>query len=976
MSTRRPSLRRHLLALLLYSLLSLALTYPLVTQFASHVPGDGIDDPALAWNLWWIKHSLIDQRINLFASDWMFYPLGINLAFYTLTVLNGLLSVPLQVAAGLVSASNLVLLSSFVLSGYGAFLLALHVVGGGGVPPRMRNNEWGKEGEDGSRFTFHVSGFTLYAAAFLAGLLYAFSSSKMFYAALGQFNIASSQWIPFTLLYVLRSGRVGARLREPLLAALFLLLQAYAELTYASFLVIFIALFAGYRMVQIAIMGWTARRERKESREKGESRGGQGRRELVGLVRNLAVMALVFVVGLTPVLANMLPDMRAEGDFLVEGGGFADIFSADLAGFALPTQLHPVLGGAVRDLADDSALRADGSQWQVDKGQHLTLGLVGLALGVIGLATGRRRGAWLWALSAALFFLLALGPSLRIAGHDTGLPGPFRILQELPFFKGNRYPSRFSVMLLVSFAPLVAFGAQALLARLAATWQRRHDAPGVRRRLGAATALLAGLLLFENLSVPLPTAGMHTPAIYDVIATEPAGGAVLDLPLGWRNGFNVFGKQDLIIMSQQWWQTRHGQPILGGNTSRNPEHKFRYFLEAPLIGPLTVLANATDANPHIQQQMAGGLAALRAGDPTLGSNDVLLAAAAGGPAVLQALDIGYVVIHTDRVPPEFVTFVERTLPVRFVAEEGPHRLYRVELAAPPAAVTVTPGRDELSRGEGWSGLGQAQVKAAQAQETPPLWAQRRETRLLLPPVQPGARQVTVRAAAAGPGQTLALRVNGVDTPSQPLPETWSELTFDLPAGALADQVNDVQLRFGQTFPVETLDSAPGLLVESAGLEAGNYGHIWLNGVAVGPNARGYNLAIIDGATWRPRAAAAFDTHADPAASAALVQFLGQLDEDSVLAVAVKDTASDQLSDEAAQALAALGLSDLQGRFRWSQAAIVLGANVAGGQRQVIEQIDGLQAASAGYGPGWREPQAAAQVQWVRAGSTPPLAPVP
>ena len=34
--------------------------------------------------------------------------------------------------------------------------------------------------------------------------------------------------------------------------------------------------------------------------------------------------------------------------------------------------------------------------------------------------------------------------------------------------------------------------------------------------------------------------------------------------------------------------------------------------------------------------------------------------------------------------------------------------------------------------------------------------------------------------------------------------------------------------------------------------------------------------------------------------------------------------------------------------------------------QALEQIDGLQAASAGYGPGWREPQAAAQVQWVRA----------
>ncbi len=957
MTTSRSGLRRHLLALLLYSLFSLALTWPLISQFTGHVPGDGIDDPALAWNLWWIKHSLVDQQINPFNSGWMFYPIGINLAFYTLTVLNGLLSVPLQAAVGLVPAANLVLLSSFVLSGYGAYLLALQVVGGGGaeIPQRMGNSEWEEERATGSHVTFHVSHFTLYAAAFLAGLLYAFSSAKLFYVGLGQFNIASAQWIPFTVLYVLRSGRPGARLSEPLLAALFLLLQAYAELTYASFLVIFIGLFALYGAGQVVV------REQRKKRGNGEKKdgGGQGRRELLGLARNLVVMAVVFVIGLTPVLANMLPDMRAEGDFLVEGGGFADIFSADLAGFALPTQLHPLLGDLVRGLADDSALRPDGSQWQVDKGQHLTLGIAGLGLAVIGLAAGRRRGAWLWALSTALFFLLALGPSLRIAGYDTGLPGPFRILQELPFFKGNRYPSRFSVMLLISAAPLVAFGVQALLARLAAAWQPRHDARGVQRRLSAVAALLAGLLLFENLSIPLPTADMSTPAIYDVIAAEPAGGAVLDLPLGWRNGFNVFGKQDLIIMSQQWWQTRHGQPILGGNTSRNPEHKFRYFLEAPLIGPLTVLANATDANQHIQQQMTGGLAALAANDPTLGGNELLLAAAADGPAVLQALDIGYVVIHTDRVPPEMATFVERYLPVVFLAADGPHRLYRVELTPPPAEVTVWPGQDALSRGEGWAGLAQAEQPLA-------LWAQRRETRLLLPPVQPDAGRVTVRAAAAGPGQTLSVRVNGVATPPQPLPETWSELTFDLPAGALGDQVNDVRLRFGQTYPVETLDAAPGLLVESASLEAGNYAHIWLNGVDLAPNQRGYNVAIIGGQSWQPRAAAAFDTHADPAASAELVRFLSQMDDDSVLAVAVKDTASDQLSAEAAQALAAWGVSDLRGRFRWSQAAIVLGANLAGGQRQAIEQIDGLQAASAGYGPGWREPRAAAQVQWLRA----------
>src|SRR5215212_10100977 len=114
----------HSWVLLCYSTLALLLTWPLVQHFTTHVPGDGIDDPALAWNLWWIKARLIEQlNFDIFHVDWMFHPIDINLGFYTLTPLNGLLSTPLQLASSLIVANNLVLLSSFILGGYGTFLL-------------------------------------------------------------------------------------------------------------------------------------------------------------------------------------------------------------------------------------------------------------------------------------------------------------------------------------------------------------------------------------------------------------------------------------------------------------------------------------------------------------------------------------------------------------------------------------------------------------------------------------------------------------------------------------------------------------------------------------------------------------------------------------------------------------------------------------------------------------------------------------
>src|SRR4051812_18990654 len=102
----------HLLALVMYLVGSLIATWPLAAHISTHVPGDGIDDPALAWNLWWVKSRLVDQlQLDIFHSGWLFHPIDINLGFYTLTPLNGLLSIPLQGAATLILANNILLIS-------------------------------------------------------------------------------------------------------------------------------------------------------------------------------------------------------------------------------------------------------------------------------------------------------------------------------------------------------------------------------------------------------------------------------------------------------------------------------------------------------------------------------------------------------------------------------------------------------------------------------------------------------------------------------------------------------------------------------------------------------------------------------------------------------------------------------------------------------------------------------------------------
>jgi hypothetical protein len=119
---RRPD-GAALAALLGYFALTVLLTYPLAAHFSTHVIGTNVDEGTFVWNLWWVRHALLDLHTSPFYTDWIFYPVGARLVFYTLAPANALLSLPLQLLAGPIVAENAVTWASFTLSGWGAFLL-------------------------------------------------------------------------------------------------------------------------------------------------------------------------------------------------------------------------------------------------------------------------------------------------------------------------------------------------------------------------------------------------------------------------------------------------------------------------------------------------------------------------------------------------------------------------------------------------------------------------------------------------------------------------------------------------------------------------------------------------------------------------------------------------------------------------------------------------------------------------------------
>src|SRR5438105_5949431 len=81
----RLPLRTHLLVLAGFLLLTLVFVYPIVPQMSSEIPFGG-DAWQHIWNLWWIKHALLDLRTNPYHTNLLFYPDGANLYFHTLAL--------------------------------------------------------------------------------------------------------------------------------------------------------------------------------------------------------------------------------------------------------------------------------------------------------------------------------------------------------------------------------------------------------------------------------------------------------------------------------------------------------------------------------------------------------------------------------------------------------------------------------------------------------------------------------------------------------------------------------------------------------------------------------------------------------------------------------------------------------------------------------------------------------------------------
>ncbi len=778
--------RTHFLVLALYALLSLGLTWPLAAHIVTHIPGSAVwafDESTFAWNMWWFKFSLLDLGQSPLHTDHIFYPLGIDLVLYTFNFFNAMLGLPLQMILSLPLASNLVILFAYVMGGYGTYLLVLYL---------LVNDRTQRSGRDAI--------LSPEMAAFMAGAGYAFAASRMIYAALGHYDMVTTLAFPFYALFLLKA------LREPgyqnaIMAGVFATLALLAEMIYGVFL-LFLTLILIFFELRAAEAPQPASYVPSNPGHVVYRISPTGH-YLMRVIPRLAVLVVIVGVLWSPV---MIPILRAfvQGDFALAGWGEGLKLSADLVGWFTPTSLHPVFG------ADDwpahlrSVVEGNAPFQDVNT---VFLGFGALVLAAIGAVTAWKQvRAWVW--TAIIFAMFTLGPLLQINGRflfpldnllreqglaqDVSFPMPFALLHYIPIIKANRVPNRFSVVLSLAMAVLIGYGVLWILSKVAASRAVSRVASRGARGSAIVILLLATLLLvvvlFDQVSVPLPLTNAQVPEPYTNIASEPGDFAVLQLPLGWRNSFGTWGAERTQL---QFYQSMHHKRMLAGNISRAPDFKFDYFTRIPLFRALTdteLYREVDDETLARAQAQAGELATL--------------------------FDVRYLIVHEPiplRYPyvdtmPAARDMAFSLLPVHPspVASGDGATVYKVIQPPVPDPLRIDFG-DWTSapyRGEGWAE--NEDVFSATAN-----WALGNQARVFFPVRGPGDRHLAIQIAPfafpGAPPQVLALSLNGQPLDgSFALSEGWQIVEVTLPESALRQGLNTLTLDFDHAITPSTV----------------------------------------------------------------------------------------------------------------------------------------------------------------------------
>lgn len=559
--------RTTILVLVVYSLLAIGLTYPLISHLTNAVPND-IGDPLLnTWILAWDSHALLTAPLNLFNAN-IFHPLPNTLAYSEHLISTALLALPIQLTGEPILAYNLSLLLSFPLAAFSMYLLTLH-------------------------WTHQRS------AAFIAGLIFGFAPYRL--AAIAHLQLLTFQWLPLALLFwdklldsSQRSAVSGQRhTRLTICLIVFLTLQLLASWYLAIYTILLLTIYT------VIVLGLSAL-----SLTHSSTLPTPRTPKLHKLILPL-IITFCLILPLAYPYLSVIDDLRQARPL-----SQALTLAATSTDYAAAAPFNTIFGPLTAPVRHRPNFTEENT---------LFLGIIAPILALLAVFGAFRTWRPERPSSAAhrsnlvtprqkpntcssnpTIKLIFLSLSLIIALALT-FPTPYALLAAvIPPTTIIRVPPRWIIPALFALAGLAAWGYAHLHHRLEANnGQPQRSAFtffGLRFNL-KSTLLLIFCSLFlslESLSVPLPLAQVENRAslnpAYDWLAEQPANFALIELPLHSAPAPEYPEVKRLYASTVGWWPLINGYS--GYTPSRQPilAQALAHFPDATAISALQALA--------------------------------------------------------------------------------------------------------------------------------------------------------------------------------------------------------------------------------------------------------------------------------------------------------------------------------------------------------------------------------------------------
>ena len=494
------------LPLLVYTLVALIITWPLVRHLNSAIAGLGVTDAyEVIRHTWWAREQILHGH-NPFDQPLLTYPYAFTSRVMWAFPLQHLPGALLALAMSPVVAVNLVLIVTLALNGWAAYALGLAL-------------------SDGKR-----------AAALLGGLVFEALPVVQGHLSVVHPGIMSLYALPlFALCWrrvLFAPGDDRGAWRVVVWGGVWFAVTALTYISQIVYVLLPLVVLSG-----LYLLLW----------DRGRLvRRGAALRDQPWL-RAGAMLAMGGLL-LIPFYAPLLTDAgRAELGDVSETGRVA--FSADLLAFASPSPFGPLDDlGLSPDYARDvlGVNSAEGSAY---------LGVIAFGLALLALIT--QREARLWGVVALGAMLLSLGPLLNVRRElvqvhfediHSYVTLPWALLQQLPFLDSSRTPGRFNALTGLALSACVSLGAGVLLGAIR------------RRALQSALVIAFGavIVIEYQLFAPFPMQDAHLPAYFDTLAQADDVRAVLDLP----------SQNRLAIKIGLYQQIAHHQALIAGYTLR------------------------------------------------------------------------------------------------------------------------------------------------------------------------------------------------------------------------------------------------------------------------------------------------------------------------------------------------------------------------------------------------------------------------